>query len=61
MLKRSGICDALHAEMWGMYEGLKISRRHSFSHLIVESDLKLLVDIVTNNCKINGTTRLLPF
>ncbi|PNX90713.1 ribonuclease H, partial [Trifolium pratense] len=57
--QKIGTCDALHAEMWGMHEGLKIVRRQSFSHLIVESDSKLLVDMVTNNCKINGATPIL--
>ncbi|GAU45794.1 hypothetical protein TSUD_86970 [Trifolium subterraneum] len=52
--RKIGTCDALHAVMWGMYEGLKIARRHGFSHLVVESDSKLLVNMVTNNCKING-------
>jgi ribonuclease HI len=53
------MCDALHAEMWGMYEALKIARSKGFSHLIVESDSKLLVDMVTNNWKINGVTPVL--
>ncbi|WJX23235.1 hypothetical protein P8452_12461 [Trifolium repens] len=57
--RKIGMCDALHAEMWGMYEGLKIARSKGFSHLIVESDSKLLVDMVTNNCKINGATPVL--
>jgi hypothetical protein len=42
-----------------MYEGLKLVRRKDFSHLIVESDSKLLLDMVINNCNINGA--LLPF
>jgi hypothetical protein len=42
-----------------MYEGLLIARSQSFLHLIVESDSKLLVDMVTNNCKINGATPVL--
>ncbi|CAJ2634326.1 unnamed protein product [Trifolium pratense] len=57
--RKIGTCDALHAEMWGMYEGLKIARRQGFSHIIVESDSKLLVDMVTNNCQINGATPVL--
>jgi ribonuclease HI len=50
---------ALHAKMWEMYEGLKIVRHRGFSHLIVESDSKLLVDIVTKI--IARLVRLLPF
>jgi ribonuclease HI len=42
-----------------MYEGLKIDRSKGFSHLIVESDSKLLVDMITNNCKINRATPVL--
>jgi hypothetical protein len=42
-----------------MYEGLRIARSKSFLHLIMESDSKLLVDMVTNNCKINGATPIL--
>jgi len=29
--------------------------REGISHLIVESGSKVLIDMVTNNCKINGT------
>jgi ribonuclease HI len=54
-----GTCDVLYAEMWGMYEGLRIARRQGFSQLIVESDSKLLVDMVTRNCKINGAIPVL--
>jgi hypothetical protein len=42
-----------------MYEGLKIASCYGFLHLVVESDSKLLVDMVTNNCKINGTIPVL--
>jgi hypothetical protein len=59
LCSKIGTCDALHAEMRGMYEGLKIARSLGFSHLIVKSDSKLLVDMITNNCKINGATLVL--
>jgi len=53
--RKIGACDALHAEMWGLYLGLDMTWREGISHLIVESDSKVLIDMVTNNCKINGT------
>ena len=57
-VRKIGTCDALYAEMWGMYEGLRMARRQGFSQL-VESDSKLLVDMVTENCKINGVVPVL--
>jgi hypothetical protein len=59
LCSKIGTCDALHAEMRGMYEGLKIARSLGFSHLIVKSDSKLLVDMITNNCKIKEATLVL--
>jgi len=47
-----GVCDALHAEMWGLYIGLELAWRDGVSCLCVEGDSKLLIDMVTNNCKI---------
>lgn len=52
-------CDALYTEMWVLYLGLDIAWREGLSHLIVESDLKVFIDMVTKNCKINGTTPFL--
>jgi len=49
-----GACNALHAEMWGMYSGLDMTWREGASHLIIESDSKVVVDMVTNKCKTNG-------
>jgi hypothetical protein len=40
--------------MWGMYTWLRIAREHGFFHIIVESDFKLLIDMVTQSCKFNG-------
>lgn len=57
--RKIGTCDASHAEMWDMYEGLKIARRQGFLQLIVESDSKLLVDMVTGNYKLSGATPIL--
>jgi len=41
--------------MWGLYLGLDMAWREGISHLIIESDSKVLIDMVTDNCKINGT------
>ena len=53
--RKIGACDALHAEMWGLYLGLDMAWSEGLSHVIIESDSKVLIDMVTNNCKINGT------
>ncbi|GAU49481.1 hypothetical protein TSUD_286190 [Trifolium subterraneum] len=52
--RKIGSCDALHAEMWGMYIGMDLARRKGVTHLQVESDSKVLVDMVTGNCMVNG-------
>jgi ribonuclease HI len=52
--RKIGSCDALHAEMWGMYIGMDLARRQGITHLQVESDSKVLVDMVTGNCNANG-------
>ncbi|CAJ2669285.1 unnamed protein product [Trifolium pratense] len=52
--RKIGSCDALHAEMWGMYIGMNLARRQGITHLQVESDSKMLVDMVTGNCNVNG-------
>ena len=58
-VRKIGACDALHAEMWGMYLGLELAWRDDISQLCVESDSKLLIDMIKNNCKMNGTTPVL--
>ncbi|CAJ2630361.1 unnamed protein product [Trifolium pratense] len=57
--QRIGDCDALHAEMWGMYTGMEMARRQGYTHLVVESDSKLLIDMVTGRCKLNGKAPIL--
>jgi hypothetical protein len=37
-----------------MYIGMDLARRKGITHLQVESDLKVLVDIIMGNCKGNG-------
>ncbi|GAU35182.1 hypothetical protein TSUD_319920 [Trifolium subterraneum] len=57
--QKIGACDALHAEMWGMYVGMNLARRQGVTRLILESDSKLLVDMVTWRCNLNGATPIL--
>ncbi|MCH84072.1 ribonuclease H, partial [Trifolium medium] len=47
-------CDMFHAEMWGMYEGVKLARRRGVTHLLVESDSTLLTNMVTERCNLSG-------
>jgi hypothetical protein len=54
-----GSCDALHAEVWGMYTWMQIARRQCFAHLILESYSKLLIDMITMSYKLNGKTSIL--
>jgi ribonuclease HI len=51
--KKIGACDALHAKMWGLYLGLNMVLREHFSHLIVESDSKILIDRISDNFHFN--------
>jgi hypothetical protein len=37
--------DGLHVEMWELYLGLNMVWKEYFSHLIVESDSEILIDI----------------
>jgi len=39
-IRNIGVCDALHAEMWGMYLGLDMTRKERTSHS------KILLDMV---------------
>ncbi|GAU24368.1 hypothetical protein TSUD_390770 [Trifolium subterraneum] len=57
--KKIGTCDALHVEMWGLYLGLDMAWREHFSHLIVESDSKILIDMISDNFKFNGNIPIL--
>jgi len=58
-IRKIGVCDALHAEIWGMYLGLEMAWREHISQLIVESDSKILIDLVTENCKFSGSVSIL--
>jgi ribonuclease HI len=52
--RKIGTCDALSAEMWGMYLRMQLAWRYGFHQLHVESDSKTLVDMITGKVKING-------
>ncbi|GAU49093.1 hypothetical protein TSUD_137780 [Trifolium subterraneum] len=54
--RKIGSCDALHAEMWGMYVGMNLAWSQRITHLHVESDSKVLIDMVTERIKLNGST-----
>jgi len=51
------MCDAFHAEIWGMYLGLDMAWRDT-THLIVDNDSKILVDMITENCNFSGTVKI---
>jgi len=57
--KKIGACDALHAEMWGLYLGIEMAWREHFDHLIVESDSKILIDMIFDKFKFNGNIPIL--
>ena len=57
--RKIGVCDALHAEMWDMYLGLEMAWREHIPQLIVESDSKILIDLVTENYKFSGSVPVL--
>ncbi|MCI61737.1 ribonuclease H protein, partial [Trifolium medium] len=52
--RKLGAGDALHAEMWRMYLGLDLARQQGIRQLHVESDFKVLIDMVTKKNKFNG-------
>jgi ribonuclease HI len=48
-------CDAIHTEMWGnMYLGLDLAHQQGIRKLHVESDSKVLIDMVTKKKNFNG-------
>jgi ribonuclease HI len=51
--RKIGTCDALSAEIWGMYLGMQLTWEYGFHQLHVESYSKTLVDMITR-IKING-------
>jgi len=53
-LQKFGTCDALCANMWGMYLRMQLAWRQGFHNLQVESDSKTLVTLITRKVKING-------
>jgi len=53
------VCDALHAELWGMYLGLDMVWREQIPQLIVGSDSKTLIDMVIGSCNFSGAIPML--
>jgi len=51
-LRKVATCDALHAEIWGMYVGLELALKDDISQLCVESYSIFVIDMVTNKAKI---------
>jgi len=58
--RKIGLCDALHVDTWGMYIGMDMARRQGITHLQVESDSSLLVEMVTGKCNITELEMFLP-
>ena len=52
--KKIGSCDSFHAKIWSLYLALDMAWRDHISYLIVESDSKLLIDMITGNYTIGG-------
>jgi hypothetical protein len=50
-----GACNALYAETCGMYLNLDLAFKEHISHLIVDSDSKILIDMIMDNYKFSGT------
>jgi hypothetical protein len=50
-VRKIGVCNALYAELWGMCFGSDMVCREHILPLVVESDSKILIDMVTDNCK----------
>ncbi|GAU49151.1 hypothetical protein TSUD_87340 [Trifolium subterraneum] len=46
----------LGVEMWGMYLGMSLAWRRGITHLHVESDSEVLIDMLTERIKLNGST-----
>jgi hypothetical protein len=46
--KKIGVCDAFHAELWGMYLDFDMAWKERIPYLIVESDSEILINITYN-------------
>lgn len=47
-VKYFGMCNALKAELWGVYEGLKFTCRLGFKRIEVNVDYSIIVNILEN-------------
>lgn len=45
--------------MWGIYARTELAQRRGVTHLIVESDSKLLIDMVIGRCNLSGAIPIL--
>jgi hypothetical protein len=45
--------------MWGMYLGMYLAWRQGITHLRVESDCKVLIDMMADRVKLNERTPIL--
>ena len=52
-------CDALHVKIWSIYAYMELAQRHRVAHLIVESDSKVIIDMVTWSCNLNKVKPIL--
>lgn len=48
-VRRLGTCTALHAELWGMWIGVEMAYQSDIAKLIIGSDSKTLVDMLTSD------------
>ncbi|KHN04118.1 Putative ribonuclease H protein [Glycine soja] len=45
-----GNCNFLRAELWGILKGLTIARDRGFNYIVVESDSKIAIKLITYGC-----------
>lgn len=46
-----GSCTILAAELWGIFHGLKIAWSRGFMNIVVQSDSKNAINLLTNGCR----------
>jgi hypothetical protein len=56
--KKIGTCDTFYAKIWDMYERMKFVRRWGVTHLLMESDSKVLIHISTWRYNFSGATSI---
>jgi hypothetical protein len=58
-VKKIGVHDTLHIKLWGIYLCSNMTWMERIPQLIVESDSKILINMVIDNCKFSGTIPIL--